>query len=147
MPVRKSALPTSSAELRAVYDGRRHAKHTLFAGTNILQVTGGTEGPADDAWSGYKPQEAKGNEVMGLVLTTGIDTSKGDLLVLCNGCDVALHTFCITPQLAKLPKGSWYCPRCIWKTQRHGVKLGEEKLACESSGWQPLDGSLTSPNA
>ena len=80
MPVRKSALPTSSAELRAVYDGRRHAKHTLFAGTNILQVTGGTEGPADDAWSGYKPQEAKGNEVMGLVLTTGIDTSKGDLI-------------------------------------------------------------------
>ena len=35
-----------------------------------------------------------------------------ELLLLCDGCDSAYHTFCLDPPLDAVPEGDWYCPDC-----------------------------------
>lgn len=35
-----------------------------------------------------------------------------DLLLLCDGCNFALHTFCVTPPLEQVPEGQWFCSSC-----------------------------------
>jgi len=36
-----------------------------------------------------------------------------ELMLLCDGCDDAYHTYCLTPPLADIPPGDWRCPRCL----------------------------------
>ena len=36
-----------------------------------------------------------------------------DELLLCDGCDVSYHMFCLEPPLNSLPPGEWRCPRCV----------------------------------
>ena len=52
------------------------------------------------------------------------------MLILCDGCDIALHTFCLEPKLDKVPKGSWHCPRCVWISKQHDSEPGEVVLRC-----------------
>ena len=35
-------------------------------------------------------------------------------LLLCDGkgCEMAFHTYCLVPALARAPEGDWYCPKC-----------------------------------
>ncbi|RDW79178.1 putative PHD and RING finger domain protein [Aspergillus mulundensis] len=42
------------------------------------------------------------------------DSENEELLLLCDGCDVPTHTYCVG--LDGVPAGSWYCSRC--ETQR-----------------------------
>ena len=35
-----------------------------------------------------------------------------DLLLICEMCDQAVHTTCMQPPLAKVPKTAWYCDMC-----------------------------------
>ncbi|PKU76940.1 histone-lysine N-methyltransferase ATXR6 [Dendrobium catenatum] len=35
-----------------------------------------------------------------------------DELILCDGCDIGFHLFCLRPILACVPYGSWFCPSC-----------------------------------
>ena len=39
-------------------------------------------------------------------------TRKTGPMLLCDSCDAGWHTKCLTPPLAKKPKGDWFCPRC-----------------------------------
>ncbi len=34
-------------------------------------------------------------------------------LLLCDGCDVENHIYCLDPPLPSIPSGSWYCKTCI----------------------------------
>uniref|UniRef100_A0A915E9Z1 [histone H3]-trimethyl-L-lysine(4) demethylase n=1 Tax=Ditylenchus dipsaci TaxID=166011 RepID=A0A915E9Z1_9BILA len=34
-------------------------------------------------------------------------------LLLCENCDRSLHTYCLVPPLAAVPKGDWRCPKCV----------------------------------
>eukprot|EP00004_Rigifila_ramosa_P003214 TRINITY_DN13393_c0_g1_i1.p1 TRINITY_DN13393_c0_g1~~TRINITY_DN13393_c0_g1_i1.p1 ORF type:complete len:1369 (+),score=194.23 TRINITY_DN13393_c0_g1_i1:519-4109(+) len=36
-----------------------------------------------------------------------------EVLLLCELCNRAWHTFCLTPRLSKVPPGQWHCPVCI----------------------------------
>ncbi|XP_040583801.1 uncharacterized protein [Lepeophtheirus salmonis] len=35
-----------------------------------------------------------------------------DSLLLCDGCDLGYHTYCLNPVLNAVPSGRWYCPTC-----------------------------------
>eukprot|EP01052_Picozoa_sp_SAG31_P034052 SAG31_NODE_3923_length_3749_cov_2.030685_4_plen_534_part_00 len=59
MPVRKVAIDRTS---RAYYDVHKHSRHSLFAGTGVLQAG------------------SDGEEVEGIVTKTGVYTSKGELI-------------------------------------------------------------------
>lgn len=64
MPVRKIALPAPETDSDPLYDSENHdAKHTLFAGTKVLQ-------------SGTSASD----QVLAVVTATGISTSKGQLV-------------------------------------------------------------------
>ncbi|EME29690.1 DNA binding / methyl-CpG binding protein isoform 1 [Galdieria sulphuraria] len=39
-------------------------------------------------------------------------TDYEDLLLLCDHCDDAFHTFCCNPRLQSVPEGDWFCPKC-----------------------------------
>lgn len=36
-----------------------------------------------------------------------------DRLLLCDRCDAAYHTFCLSTPLTKIPTGEWFCPVCV----------------------------------
>jgi len=35
-----------------------------------------------------------------------------DQMLLCDNCNGGYHLFCLTPELAQVPSGLWYCPSC-----------------------------------
>uniref|UniRef100_A0A8C5CF40 Uncharacterized protein n=1 Tax=Gadus morhua TaxID=8049 RepID=A0A8C5CF40_GADMO len=44
-----------------------------------------------------------------------------DLLLLCDGCDRGLHTYCLRPRITAIPEGDWFCPACLPLTGETGV--------------------------
>uniref|UniRef100_A0A1I7XVS0 PHD-type domain-containing protein n=1 Tax=Heterorhabditis bacteriophora TaxID=37862 RepID=A0A1I7XVS0_HETBA len=48
-------------------------------------------------------------------------SSDWDVLLLCDVCDDAWHTYCLKPMLWYVPDGDWFCPKCV-----HGMLI--EKL-------------------
>ncbi|OEU22880.1 hypothetical protein FRACYDRAFT_165607, partial [Fragilariopsis cylindrus CCMP1102] len=38
----------------------------------------------------------------------GFDDDHANLL-LCEGCETELHTYCLDPPLEKVPEGDWFC--------------------------------------
>lgn len=49
------------------------------------------------------------------------ESDNEDLLLLCDGCDVGSHTYCVG--LDEVPSGAWYCEQC--QTQR-AIALSEQ---------------------
>ena len=60
---------------------------------------------------------------MDTVASGGVDTigchscgssQNDDCMLLCDGdgCELAYHTFCLTPPLPHIPAGDWICPSC-----------------------------------
>ena len=39
------------------------------------------------------------------------------LLLLCDGCDDAYHTYCLQPRLETIPENEWFCPNCLHEAQ------------------------------
>ena len=37
---------------------------------------------------------------------------RDEMMVLCDGCENARHTFCCKPKLAVVPEDDWYCGAC-----------------------------------
>ena len=35
-----------------------------------------------------------------------------DKVLLCDGCNLEYHTFCLDPPLTTVPEGDWFCPHC-----------------------------------
>ncbi|CAL4994852.1 unnamed protein product [Urochloa decumbens] len=37
----------------------------------------------------------------------------GEELLICDGCDIGCHTYCLRTIVAKVPNGPWFCPDCV----------------------------------
>lgn len=52
-----------------------------------------------------------------------------DRLLLCDRCDAAYHTFCLSSPLSKIPTGEWFCPVCVsdpnFSADQSKRKIGE----------------------
>lgn len=44
-----------------------------------------------------------------------------DEMLLCDGCDLGYHMFCLCPILVTVPKGDWFCPACSKKDKIAGT--------------------------
>lgn len=66
---------------------------------------------SDDQDAGYEDAAAgeEDEEDTCQVCGTGVSPA---LLLLCDGCDAAWHTFCLSPPLADVPEGDWFCRPC-----------------------------------
>jgi hypothetical protein len=63
-----------------------------------------------------------------------------DCLMLCDGCNSAWHTFCLTPALPEVPEGAWFCGACIPDRKRRGNK-GEVGAVSRRGGRKSKDGT------
>jgi hypothetical protein len=52
-------------------------------------------------------------------------------MLLCDSCNKGYHTACLTPPLARVPKGKWYCPAC--RSATAPVKAPQRRSARLSS--------------
>eukprot|EP00656_Telonema_subtile_P043804 TRINITY_DN50106_c0_g2_i1.p1 TRINITY_DN50106_c0_g2~~TRINITY_DN50106_c0_g2_i1.p1 ORF type:complete len:167 (+),score=23.28 TRINITY_DN50106_c0_g2_i1:103-603(+) len=43
--------------------------------------------------------------------TCGRDDDDAQLLI-CDGCEAGVHTYCCSPALTEVPQGDWYCKSC-----------------------------------
>ena len=48
----------------------------------------------------------------GVCKVCGIDKDD-DSVLLCDACDAEYHMYCLSPPLARIPEGNWYCPLCV----------------------------------
>jgi len=56
-------------------------------------------------------EEARSNgEEIACSICNGLDSKKGNQIILCDSCDFAVHLKCYG--LSKVPKGDWYCKDC-----------------------------------
>ncbi|EJD48519.1 hypothetical protein AURDEDRAFT_183424 [Auricularia subglabra TFB-10046 SS5] len=52
---------------------------------------------------------------------------RGTEMLLCDGCDAGYHTFCLDPPLSAIPRGQWFCQKCLFGTGGdYGFDEGEE---------------------
>ncbi|OXG78193.1 hypothetical protein C349_04861 [Cryptococcus neoformans var. grubii Br795] len=56
---------------------------------------------------------------------------KGDdsRLMFCDTCDRGWHSYCLNPPLAKPPKGSWHCPKCLSPPAVSSVSISNPRSA------------------
>jgi origin recognition complex subunit 4 len=54
--------------------------------------------------------ERSNGEEIACSICNGLDSKKGNQIILCDSCDFALHLKCYG--LSKVPKGDWYCKDC-----------------------------------
>ncbi|KAF9993432.1 hypothetical protein BGZ80_002474 [Entomortierella chlamydospora] len=47
-------------------------------------------------------------------------------MLICDGCELGHHTFCLSPPLQHIPKTDWYCPKCLIAGEDFGFEEGEE---------------------
>ncbi|GIL60876.1 hypothetical protein Vafri_15712, partial [Volvox africanus] len=62
-----------------------------------------SKGGSDDGLDPDAPCEVCGETEVG---------SQGDML-FCDGCNVCFHMSCLTPPLASIPTGDWFCPHWV----------------------------------
>jgi len=94
-------------------------EHAIGVGASLTAYAyQGTDAPIWSALSGALAMlddgDGDGNDADERceVCSSGDD---GDLMLMCDsdGCGRAYHTFCITPPLAHVPEGDWFCPMCV----------------------------------
>ncbi|KAF9939348.1 hypothetical protein BGZ65_010777, partial [Modicella reniformis] len=49
-----------------------------------------------------------------------------DKILVCEGCELGHHAFCLNPPLQNIPKADWYCPKCLLAGEEFGFEEGEE---------------------
>lgn len=49
-----------------------------------------------------------------------------DKMLICDGCELGHHTFCLDPPLFHIPKGDWFCPKCLIAGDEFGFEDGGE---------------------
>lgn len=60
------------------------------------------------------PQQSEFDDVACMTCSRG---DSEDLLLLCEGCDNACHTFCCEPPLDGIPDSDWFCRTCSSQTE------------------------------
>ena len=48
----------------------------------------------------------------GLVCQVCCEGGEDSRMLLCDGCDLGFHTFCLRPRLLRIPAGQWFCSNC-----------------------------------
>ena len=55
------------------------------------------------------------------------DGSRAECMLLCDGCDLGYHTYCLDPPLNGSPKGDWFCMTCLKNlNENYGFEEGRE---------------------
>ena len=58
--------------------------------------------------------------------------SDPEKMLLCDGCDLGHHMYCLKPKLKKIPEGEWYCDKCKPKMRVRSPKKNRSRMAFDS---------------
>lgn len=47
-------------------------------------------------------------------------------MLICDGCELGYHTYCLNPPLPNIPKTDWYCAKCLVAGDDFGFEDGQE---------------------
>ncbi|KAJ0972070.1 hypothetical protein J5N97_020029 [Dioscorea zingiberensis] len=61
-----------------------------------------------------------------------------DMIVMCDGCDEAYHTYCMRPPCSAIPRDKWYCFSCSVVKPRQGMKKYGQKILLQEEN-QSMD--------
>lgn len=61
-----------------------------------------------------------------------------DYLLICDGCDLEYHTYCLTPQLTEVPPSRWYCCYCVAKDAERLDRTAEVRRVGRPKGTSSL---------
>lgn len=107
-------LPDSADKISSSKKGRRSNQPSqVNAEESTTNVSAKSKKRADLV--GETPQPEEGEESEGsddepCAVCKGLDSEKGNKMILCNSCDFAVHLKCY--DLPKIPKGDWFCRDC-----------------------------------
>ena len=65
----------------------------------------------------------------------------GEHMLLCDGCELGYHIYCLHPKLDAVPEGEWYCDACMPKRRRERSTSMRRAVLRESL----IDNSAKSP--
>ncbi|CAE1156303.1 KDM5 [Acanthosepion pharaonis] len=126
-------VPTPTQNSKIDYSANNELRKLQFYGAGPKAAVPGTvkdekidvkhikkevKGRAKEEYTHLNYDDAK----TGLPLNFKVDAyvcqvcDKGDgeeFMLLCDGCDDAFHTYCLTPPMPEVPKGDWRCPECV----------------------------------
>ena len=54
-------------------------------------------------------------------------TEHEDRILLCDGCNLGFHTYCLTPAIQNIPAGEWFCAACLVANTEDDFGFGEGK--------------------
>lgn len=60
-----------------------------------------------------------------------LSKSDSDNIILCDGCDVEYHIYCLNPPMESVPTETWYCQTC--EAERSVLSDNEEKEEAEAA--------------
>ncbi|KAF9584392.1 hypothetical protein BGW38_006627 [Lunasporangiospora selenospora] len=47
-------------------------------------------------------------------------------MLICDGCELGYHMYCLTPPLQNVPRSDWFCPKCHAASEESNVEVGDE---------------------
>jgi len=71
------------------------------------------------------------------------DTFENALLI-CDGCDLMFHMFCLDPPLGSVPRGDWFCPTCAAERKGNRARSPKTSRAKSPSGGARASGGRRS---
>jgi PHD-finger len=63
------------------------------------------------------------------------ESSGAALMLICDICGNAWHTFCLDPPMEELPEGLWFCPNCTQRLEAQARKRPRLEAAETIEGW------------
>lgn len=111
------------------YGLKTHEKHCIAAGNKNGQQSSATKkGGKGNNRSSTLSDDSSVTSTESGCQACGFDDDHANLL-LCEGCETELHTYCLDPPLEKVPEGDWFCDLCSKRIRKAETKLG--KLICK----------------
>ncbi|XP_031473171.1 uncharacterized protein LOC116245766 isoform X2 [Nymphaea colorata] len=103
----------AAAATGPAFPKRRQSERLKNRGATDYSATGTTAVGVPDSNASFNesPHEPEDDELCCFTCQSGL---AANLLLLCDGdgCDLAVHTFCLVPPMQDVPEGSWLCPNC-----------------------------------
>ena len=97
---------------------RRRPRHAAATrADDFTHAAGGGGDGEDDDGAAY-------DEILCAACSLGDDPSN---LLLCDGCEVGYHVYCLRPKLPCVPRGEWWCPSCMEKEERREAATLEQR--------------------
>ncbi|BDA49369.1 probable lysine-specific demethylase 5A at C-terminar half [Coccomyxa sp. Obi] len=66
-------------------------------------------------------------------------------ILLCDGCDLEFHHYCVVPPLPDIPSGEWFCPACVRAASAAGHS-GAESAQQPDLALQPAGQPVLAPH-